>query len=107
MYSMFVQKIAFLIAVLSLTSLINVHADDNNVQAADDSAEFSVMNVLSEHHLHDLKDERWNFYSQATYITNVKDAFPAAYSNLNGSPNSFKPQCRAQLHGHCDRLPRA
>ena len=91
MYSMFVQKIAFLIAVLSLTSLINVHADDNNVQAADDSAEFSVMNVLSEHNLHNLKDERWNFYSQGTYITSYKDAFPAAYTNLNGSTNSLTP----------------
>ena len=89
MYSMFVQKIAFLIAVLSLTSLINVHADDNNVQAADDSAEFSVMNALSEHNLHNLKDERWNFYSQGTYITSYKDAFSAAYTNLNGSTNSL------------------
>ena len=31
-------------------------------------------------------------YGQATYILNVHDAFPAAYTNLNGSSNSFLPQ---------------
>jgi high affinity Mn2+ porin len=31
------------------------------------------------------QDERWNAYGQATYIRNVHGAFPAAYTNLNGS----------------------
>jgi hypothetical protein len=51
--------------------------------------EFSLMGVLSDHDWHDLKDERWNIYSQATYISSFKDRFSAAYSNLNGTPNSL------------------
>jgi len=38
------------------------------------------------------QDERWNAYGQATYIRNVHGAFPAAYTNLNGSSNSLLPQ---------------
>src|SRR5438132_8280390 len=36
-------------------------------------------------------EERWNAYGQATYIANKHDAFRAAYTNLNGSPNSLSP----------------
>jgi hypothetical protein len=36
-------------------------------------------------------EERWNAFGQATYIANKHDAFPAAYTNLNGSPNSLSP----------------
>ena len=38
------------------------------------------------------EEERWNAYGQATYISQWKDAFPAAYTNLNGTPNSLLPQ---------------
>ncbi len=38
------------------------------------------------------QDERWNAYGQATDIRNVHGAFPAAYTNLNGSSNSLLPQ---------------
>lgn len=37
-------------------------------------------------------DDRWNAFGQATYIRNIHDAFPAAYTNLNGSPNSLLPE---------------
>ncbi|HEX9395732.1 MAG TPA: carbohydrate porin, partial [Burkholderiales bacterium] len=36
-------------------------------------------------------EERWNAFGQATYIANKHDAFRAAYTNLNGSPNSLSP----------------
>lgn len=36
--------------------------------------------------------ESWNAFGQATYIANKHDAFPAAYTNLNGSPNSLLAQ---------------
>ena len=49
------------------------------------------MNVLSGAGLHDLDDERWNAYGQVTYISSWKLPFPAAYTNLNGSPNSLLP----------------
>src|SRR5262249_21392139 len=38
------------------------------------------------------EEERWNAYGQATYISQWKDAFPAPYTNLNGTPNSLLPQ---------------
>ncbi|NOT84287.1 MAG: carbohydrate porin [Methylococcaceae bacterium] len=49
------------------------------------------MGALSDWGLHDLQDERWNAYAQATYISGWKSAFPAAYTNLNGTPNSLSP----------------
>ena len=39
----------------------------------------------------ELQDERWNAFGQATYIWQRKPAFPAAYTNLNGTPNSLLP----------------
>lgn len=50
-----------------------------------------MMGTLSDWGLHDLQDERWNTYAQATYISGWKSAFPAAYTNLNGTPNSLSP----------------
>jgi high affinity Mn2+ porin len=52
---------------------------------------FDVMNVLSQHGLHNLDDEAWNAYGQTTYISSWKLPFPAQYTNLNGSPNSLIP----------------
>ncbi len=36
-------------------------------------------------------EESWNAYGQMTYIWNQKEAFSAAYTNLNGSTNSLIP----------------
>jgi hypothetical protein len=51
----------------------------------------SLMKLLSRRGLHDLKDESWNAYGQFTFISSWKPAFPAAYTNLNGSINSLEP----------------
>lgn len=51
----------------------------------------SMMRVLNAHGLHDLENERWNLYSQFTYISGWKGRFPAPYTNLNGSINSLLP----------------
>ncbi len=40
----------------------------------------------------DPQEERWNAYGQFTLIWHQKDAFPAAYTNFNGSPNSLIPE---------------
>jgi high affinity Mn2+ porin len=37
-------------------------------------------------------DDLWNAFGQATYIRNIHRAFPAAYTNLNGSTNSLLPE---------------
>ena len=39
----------------------------------------------------DTQEERWNGYGQFTWIWQQKNSFPAAYTNLNGSPNSLLP----------------
>jgi hypothetical protein len=39
-----------------------------------------------------VQDEDWNAFGQATYIRHTHRAFPAAYTNLNGSPNSLLPE---------------
>jgi hypothetical protein len=39
----------------------------------------------------DVKEEPWNAYGQFTYMWHRKESFAAAYTNLNGSPNSLVP----------------
>jgi len=51
----------------------------------------SLMQLLTEDGLHDIQNESWNAYGQFTYISSWKPAFPAAYTNLNGSINSLVP----------------
>ena len=63
----------------SLFSATTAHAE--NYPDLNDEGEFSLMGALSDLGWHDLQDERWNAYSQATYISSFKDAFPAAYTN--------------------------
>ncbi len=76
-----------LLCVICLAS--TVQAKDASYPELNDSDEFSLMGALSDMNWHDLKDERWNIYSQATYISSFKDRFSAAYSNLNGTPDSL------------------
>ena len=40
----------------------------------------------------ELPEERWNAFGQFTYIWHQKESFPAAYTNVNGSPNSLIPE---------------
>lgn len=65
---------------------MTVQADNATYPELDDKDEFSLMGLLSDHDWHDLKDERWNIYSQGTYISSFKQAFPAAYTNLTALP---------------------
>ncbi len=62
--------------------------------------EFSLMGTLSDLGLHNLQYERWNAYAQGTYIMSFKEAFSAAYTNLNGSPQFIITHCRAQFYGN-------
>jgi hypothetical protein len=65
------------------------NADEANYPELNDSDEISLMRTLSDLGLHDMKDERWNIYAQGTFISQWQPAFPAAYTNLNGTPNSL------------------
>jgi high affinity Mn2+ porin len=56
--------------------------------------QFDFMNFITQHGLHDIKDESWNAYGQFTYITSWHLPFSAAYTNLNNPPgvgNSLLP----------------
>ncbi len=64
---------------------------------ADD--EFDVMNWLTDQGLHNMKEEAWNAYGQFTYISSYQSAFPAAYTNLNGSTNSLLPSASRSYTG--------
>jgi hypothetical protein len=57
--------------------------------AGHEDAAFDVMNLLTQHGLHDIKEESWNAYGQFTYISSWKPPFRAAYTNANGSVNSL------------------
>jgi high affinity Mn2+ porin len=61
--------------VLAAASLLTATAAIADTPAADNSAA-----------------EKWNVYGQATYIWHRKNAFSAAYTNLDGSPNSLLPE---------------
>jgi len=52
---------------------------------------FDLMNLMSDHGLHDLVRERWNAYGQLTYISSAKLPFRAPYTNAGGTPNSLRP----------------
>ena len=71
-----------------------VRAKDANYPELNDEDEFSLMGALSDLGLHDMKNERWNFYSQLTYITQSTEPFRAAYTDLNGTPNSLSPHSK-------------
>lgn len=59
--------------------------------AAHQDEAFDFMNLLTQHDMHDLKDESWNAYGQFTYILQWKPRFSAAYTNANGSNQSLLP----------------
>ena len=60
---------------------------------------FSFMDYFGEKGWFDLDEKTWNVYGQSTYISSWKPAFPAAYTNLNGSNNSLTPQAERSWTG--------
>lgn len=67
-------------------------ASPSSATGADESYSnepFDFMSLLTEHGLHDIKNESWNVYGQFTWISNWKASFSARYTNTNGSINSL------------------
>ncbi len=85
------MQISKTLLLCTIFSTMTVQAEDAVYPELNDPDEFSLMGTLTDLGLHDMQDERWNVYSQATYISSFKDRFPAAYTNLNGTPNSLLP----------------
>ena len=80
------------VAVLALSFALPrlAHAQAAPPAGHDDDA-FDFMNLLTDHGLHDIHDERWNAYGQFTGISQWHPAFSAPYTNANGSVNSLVP----------------
>jgi len=74
--------------VVVLLAARTAAAEPAEATGRDDDA-FDFMNLLARHHLHDLSDETWNVYGQATWIDQAKLPFHAAYTNVCGSSNSL------------------
>lgn len=93
--AMALVRILFLCSML--LTVVSVQAQTEPDPRATDA--FDFMNLLAKKGWHDLKDERWNAYGQFTYISSWKGAFPALYTNLNGSPNSLLPESERSFSG--------
>lgn len=89
-------KLLLLYSLLFLVLSVQASVTEPDPRASD---AFDFMNLLSKKGLHDLKNERWNAYGQFTYISSWKNAFPAAYTNLNGTPNSLLPDSERSFSG--------
>jgi len=87
-------RLCLALILVSVTSSVLAESAEPDGREAD---EFDFMNVLSDHGLHDLTDELWNAYGQATYIYSWKPQFPALYTNLHGTPNSLLPQAETSF----------
>ena len=85
------------VAIFTLLGF-SAFADDGGSADAD-TDNFSLMKTFSDLGLYDINDETWNAYGQSTYISSWKPAFPAAYTNLNGTPNSLSPQAERSFTG--------
>lgn len=86
--------------LLAFVSCVTTSAyADLPFRAPTSASEFSLMKWLSVRGLHDQGQEDWNAYGQATYISSWKTAFPAAYTNLNGTPNSLSPRPERSFTG--------
>ena len=49
--------------LLFCTVFLTTSAQAENYPDLNDDGEFSLMGALSDHGLHNIKDERWNFYT--------------------------------------------
>jgi len=92
----FYANIGFLLASNALWSTPTL-ATDRAPTFGDDN--FSFMKTFADLDLFKLNEEVWNIYGQSTYISSWKPAFSAAYTNLNGSPNSLVTQAERSWTG--------
>ncbi len=74
-------------AILLFASGLAIAQDAPPAAASDEAP--TLMRILADKGEHDIVNERWNVYGQFTYISSWKPSFSAAYTNLNGTPNSL------------------
>src|SRR5215475_5270559 len=87
-----------LVVVALVVASTRAHAGVTEPEKRADDA-FDFMNLLTRYHLHDLDDEDWNVYGQATWIQSFKLPFHAPYTNVGGSTNSLLPDFETSFTG--------
>ena len=92
------RALTVLCALVWLCIALPAHAQVGAAAPRPDE-QFDVMNLLDEHGLHDMDNERWNAYGQFTYASVWKAPFAAKYTNLNGSVNSLLPEAERSFAG--------
>jgi high affinity Mn2+ porin len=85
--------------VLSALLCASTAAKGQTAPAPHEDEAFDLMNVLTQHGLHDIHDESWNLYGQYTYISVLKLPFHAPYTNANGSTASLSPSAERSYTG--------
>ncbi len=64
-----------------------------------DTDPFILIKELSKLGLFEVNDEIWDLHGQMTYISSSKPSFPAAYTNLGGTPHSLLPETERSFSG--------
>lgn len=95
-YSMLL-KLFLLSLALAFFVATDAHGESAEPSTREDG--FDFMQLLADKDLHDIQNERWNAYGQMTYIDSWKGAFPAQYTNFNGSGNSLTPDWEFSFTG--------
>ncbi len=91
------QRKVLLLGIIMLATLPVCAQNGSPAPPPEDQPTF--MKALAADALHNIEDESWNAYGQFTYISSWKLAFPAAYTNLNGSINSLLPTAERSFTG--------
>lgn len=80
------------LAIVTIGGPLRAHADEPE-SAPDDSEEsMGLMRELTRAGLHEPNDERWQIYGQFNWMSGIKLAFHAPYTNLGGTTASLLPQ---------------
>ena len=85
--------------ILLVISCLTLTAHAENYPNLNNDEDFSLMGALANRDWHNIEDKRWNLYTQGTYITSYHPSFPAAYTNLNDTPNSLSPNAELGFTG--------
>ena len=72
-------------------------ASESTQPAKSNDTALGLIDHLSKTGQHDVHDETWNLYGQLTTIGFYKPSFRAAYTDLNGSNSSLKPNAETSF----------
>ena len=89
---------SFLFVFALLVFALNARGESAEPSSREDGYDF--MQLLADKGLHNIEEERWNFYGQMTFLHSWKSGFPAAYTNFNNdNGNSLLPNSERSFTG--------